>query len=74
MNDVIYQTRDGDMLDYVCYLHYGEQYHQNARIVEQVLEHNPNLSTLGPVYPANVLITLPHISTNTRDDAIKIWD
>lgn len=74
MNDVIYQTRDGDMLDHICYVHYASQYHQHARIVEQVLEKNPQLSALGAIYPANVLITLPHISTTSTNNVINIWD
>jgi phage tail protein X len=74
MNDVIYQTRDGDMLDRICWLHYTQQYNQHARIVEQVLEKNPKLSALGPIYSENVLITLPHISTTVANQSINIWD
>ncbi|MFZ5270561.1 tail protein X, partial [Enterobacter roggenkampii] len=40
-----YQTRDGDVLDAVCALHYGTE--NLSYIVTQVLEANPGLADAG---------------------------
>ena len=53
-----YRTRDGDMLDWICWKHYG----QTEGAVEAVLDANPHLADLGPVYEAGTLITLPELS------------
>lgn len=70
MSDAIYRTRDGDMLDAICWQHYGQQ----SGAVEQVLEKNPGLAALGPVYAENVLITLPQIAKAVAGQTIRIWD
>ena len=70
MSDAIYRTRDGDMLDFICWKHYGLQ----SGAVEQVLQHNPGLATRGPVYPENVLITLPQITKPVKQEVIRLWD
>lgn len=70
MTDTIYRTQDGDMLDEICWRHYDHQ----AGVVEQVLEHNPRLAALGPVYTENVLIALPQIQRPQRPRTIQLWD
>ena len=70
MSDVLYRTRDGDMLDAICHQHYGRQ----SGAVEQVLQHNPGLAALGPVYQANVLITLKPLPKPVETQTIRLWD
>lgn len=70
MTDTIYRTHDGDMLDEICWRHYDHQ----AGVVEQVLERNPRLAALGPIYSANVLITLPEIQRPVSSNTIQLWD
>lgn len=65
-----YQTRDGDMLDAICYRHYG----RTTGTVEAVLEANPGLAALGPVFAAGVVITLPDIPDPEPETGIRLWD
>ncbi|MCJ8268187.1 MAG: tail protein X [Psychrosphaera sp.] len=74
MSDATYRTRDGDMLDQICWLHYDQQSGQQSGAVEQVLEKNPGLAALGPVYPENLLITLPQIVRTVVSQTVQIWD
>ena len=74
MSDATYQTRDGDMLDLICWLHYDQRSSQQTGVVEQVLLANPGLAALGPVYPENLLITLPQIVTTLASQTVQIWD
>jgi len=64
-----YQTRDGDMLDMICYRHYGRQ----SEAVEAVLEANRGLADKGPVFAAGLIIDLPALST-PEAKVIQIWD
>lgn len=70
MSYATYQTRDGDTLDHICYQHYGQQ----SGAVEQVLAFNPGLAALGPVYPANILINLPQLTTVVESKTLRLWD
>ena len=70
MADTLYRTRDGDMLDEICWRHYDRQ----SGVVEQVLEKNPGLAALGPIYDANVLIALPEIQRPVSSRTIQLWD
>lgn len=63
-----YQTRDGDVLDEICWRYYGR-----ADVVPQVLEANPGLADLGTVYDAGRRITLPSILPPARQP-ISLWD
>lgn len=65
-----YRTKDGDMLDAICFTHYG---HTNGT-TEAVLEANPGLSEYGPLLPAGILITLPTLETPAKQDTISLWD
>ncbi|WP_251843238.1 tail protein X [Enterobacter hormaechei] len=67
-----YQTRDGDVLDAVCALHYGTE--NLSYIVTQVLEANPGLSDAGAVYPSGLFITLPDLAQPVQDSAFSLWD
>lgn len=66
----LYRTRDGDMLDAICWLHYGRQ----SGAVEAVLEANPGLADLGPVYSTGTLITLPDLAPPAPVPLVRLWD
>ena len=66
---IIYTTRDGDVLDQICQNYYGS----TVKIVEQVLEANPNLSNLDAVLDAGVKITLPEITIQKESEIVKLW-
>lgn len=63
-----YRTRDGDMLDAICKAELGSETH-----VAAVLDANPHLADLGPVYAAGVLITLPAVSAAAAPATIRLW-
>ena len=66
-----YRTRDGDMLDNICFQHYGK----NTQMLEQVLEHNPGLSQHGSIFVAGLIIDLPSAPIiNTVRQTIRLWD
>ncbi|WP_413874175.1 tail protein X [Albidovulum sp.] len=64
----LYRTREGDMLDAVCKAELGAEAH-----VAAVLDANPHLADLGPVYAAGVLIALPAVSTPAARGDIRLW-
>lgn len=65
-----YRTKDGDMLDYICWKHYGQQ----SGAVEAVLVANPGLADRGPVLPANVVILLPELPKPVVEvQPIRLW-
>jgi phage tail protein X len=65
----IYRTRDGDVLDDICYSHYGTE-----QAVIQVLNANSGLSELGGVYHAGVDIVLPDIELPKEESEASLWD
>ncbi len=65
----VYRTRDGDVLDDICYAHYGTE-----QAVIQVLNANSGLSELGGVYSAGVEITLPDIELQKEETEASLWD
>lgn len=67
-----YRTRDGDMLDAICWRHYGSE-----SAVPAALEANRELAGYGPVLPAGVLIELPALAeSDTLSDVptVRLWD
>ncbi len=67
---MIYQTKDGDMIDAICYRYYGA----SSGYMERVLAANPGLAVQGPVYPAGVLIELPDVQASAVQTARKtLW-
>ncbi|HAS88000.1 MAG TPA: phage tail protein [Desulfovibrio sp.] len=65
-----YMTIDGDMLDALCFKHYGRE---NA--VAAVLEANPGLAEKGSVFEAGVVIVFPDLDeTETETATVKLWD
>ncbi len=66
-----YITKDGDMLDAICVGFYG----RSKNVTELVLDHNPRLADLGPIYSVGVEIMLPEIANETEgESSIHLWD
>ena len=67
-----YRTRDGDVLDDLCWRHYGRQ----SGPVEAVLDANPGLGDLGPIYATGTLITFPDLApaTSPGPEPVRLWD
>ncbi len=57
---VHYIARENEMLDYICFKHYG----YSSGAVEIVLEENPGLAEYGSFLPAGLKIRLPTIQSN----------
>lgn len=64
----LYRTIEGDMLDAICKAELGTEAH-----VPAVLDANPGLAALGPVYPAGIQIMLPDLPTAATRPAIRLW-
>jgi len=65
-----YRTKDGDMLDNICFKHYGGQ----IGATEAVYEANRGLADIGPVLPAGMIIDLPELPAAEPEAALKLWD
>jgi phage tail protein X len=65
---VTYTTKDGDVLDWICWKHYG-----TATVLEQVLDANPTLT--DEKLPAGIVVKLPYIpSIKSKKQEIKLWN
>ena len=64
------RTKEGDVLERVCWKHYGAQ----AGAVEAVLEANTNLAEHGEVLPAGLEIILPDLVLPETERLIRLWD
>lgn len=64
-----YRTREGDVLDYICWKHYG-----TTSVVEKVLDANMNLAEYGTILPSGLSIELPDISLQKEVEAESLWD
>ncbi|WP_310606948.1 tail protein X [Buttiauxella brennerae] len=64
-----YITRDGDILDDICWRFYG-----NADNIILVLNANPGLSESGNYYTAGVKIELPAIENKPTIYTVSLWD
>lgn len=58
MNASTYITKDGETLDYICWKVYG----RTEGVLEQVLDNNSGLASLGPIYSAGTKIELPLVA------------
>ncbi|EKO3390417.1 tail protein X [Vibrio fluvialis] len=65
----IYKTRDGDVLDRICWQHY-----QREDAVPLVLSANPGLADAGVVLPSGIDITLPELLAPVSSEAVSLWD
>ncbi len=66
---ITYVTKDGDVLDAICWKYYGS----TTGVVEKVLEANRHLAELGSIFEANVKIVLPDLSQEEETESIKLW-
>lgn len=64
-----YRTREGDMLDAICWRHYGRE---NA--VTAVLNANPGLADRGTILPSGIQITLPDLPPPVAKESSSLWD
>ena len=62
------RTCDGDVLDSICYLHYGFV----VGTVEAVFAANPGLASHPQPYAAGLLIALPDLPAR-RTDVVQLW-
>ena len=67
---VIYRTREGDVLDWICWKHYKKQ----SGAVEAVLEANNGLANFGDILPTGLEIILPELSLPETDQLVRLWD
>lgn len=61
-------TRDGDVLDDLCWRHYGR-----VDVLPSVLEANPDLAQRPPVLTAGLVILLPDLPTPSVSPVIRLW-
>lgn len=64
-----YRTSDHDMLDWICWRYYGRQ----SGAVEAVLDANPGLADLGPIYDGGFIIDLPDLPRPVSQPT-RLWD
>ena len=62
------RTVDGDLLDAICYAHYG---HLNG-CLEAVLDTNPGLADEPQPFRAGVVIRLPALASQISE-AVRLW-
>lgn len=64
-------TRDGDVLDELCWRHYGRV--NVVNVLSAVLEANPDLAQRPPVLTAGLVILLPDLPTPSVSPVIRLW-
>ncbi|WP_425383799.1 tail protein X [Wolbachia endosymbiont (group A) of Scoparia ambigualis] len=67
---VHYITREKEMLDYICFKHYGH----SSGTVEELLLENPGLAEYGSFLPAGLKIRLPIIQKQLKKSKLKVWE
>ena len=66
---ITYVTKDGDVLDAICWKYYGS----TLGTVEKVLEANRHLAELGSIFTAGVKIVLPDLAQEEETESVKLW-
>jgi phage tail protein X len=65
---VKYQTKEGDVLDWICWKHYG-----TTAVFEQVLAANPTLT--DEKLAAGTIVLLPFIGLiSNKLQQVHLWD
>lgn len=64
-----YTAKDGDMLDWICWRHYGR-----AGLVPEVLAANPGLERLSARIPAGTVVVLPDLPPPPAPAPRRLWD
>ncbi len=67
---VHYITRENEMLDLICWKHYG----YSSGAVEELLLENPGLAEHGSFLPAGLRIKLPVIQKTSQESITKILE
>lgn len=68
-NAMTYRTGRAELLDAVCFAHYGNR----PKAVEAVLDANPGLARHGPVLPEGLDITLPDLGPAAEAPRVTLW-
>lgn len=63
-------TVEGDVLDAVCWRHYGTD---AAAAVPAVLAANPGLADADPVLPAGIVVELPELPAPAVRAVVRLW-
>ena len=63
-----YRTSDGDMVDAICFDHYGSD-----AMTAAVYAANPGLASYGPLLPRGILITLPDKPVEPAVQPKRLW-
>jgi len=66
----LYFSSDGDMIDAVALTHYGSA---APEVLEAILEANPGLAAVGPMWPAGLEVELPPVATPQSDETAQLW-
>lgn len=66
---MLYRTKENDMLDWICWKHYGFQ----SGAVEFVLKYNPDLAEYGSKLPGGLVIKLPAIKKKSIEK-VRLWE
>lgn len=66
---ITYITKDGDVLDAVCWKYYGK----TSGVLEKVLEANRHLANLSAIFSAGVKIILPDLTLAEETESVKLW-
>ena len=65
---VKYTTKEGDVLDWICWKHYG-----TTDVLEQVLAVNSRATQYK--LPAGIVINLPYISSiKSKKNEVHLWN
>jgi phage tail protein X len=67
----IYQAKDGDMIDEICWRYYERG--QQPLAVERVYEANHGLARQGPKLVAGTRVVLPDLPRPASTPIIRIW-
>ena len=65
---ITYITKQGDMLDAICY-----KYYQRTDCLEDVLAYNRDLAQHGIILPSGISIQLPPLDKQTKKKKISLW-
>ncbi|MCZ2203988.1 tail protein X [Bartonella sp. A05] len=66
-----YVTKDGDMVDEICWRHYPKG--QQALAVERVYTANYGLAEHGAILKAGITILLPSLPYPQATPVIRLW-
>ncbi|MDX5496644.1 MAG: tail protein X [Wolbachia endosymbiont of Nomada fabriciana] len=67
---IYYLTKEGEMLDLICWKHYGF----TDGVVELALAENLGLAEYGSFLPAGLKIKLSAIQKTVQKSKLKVWE